>query len=355
MFFMKDTITISISTGTVIKIFAVLLMFSLLFYVSEFVVALLVAVVLASAVEAPIRFFGRFGVPRAVSVVSMFALLITFVAVVVFVLLPPLADDMAKFVKTLPSILDSVRIFGRDMGFKDLSSEIQDLSKNISSGQILTLLKNSLFGAGGFFATTSLVIGSIINVVLTFVLAFYLALEEHGVQKFLRLIVPREHEVYITDLWARAQRKIGLWMQGQLLLSVIIAVLVYIPMLVLHMPYATLLAILAFFGELIPVVGLTIATIPALFIAWTEGGASLLSIVALVYFIVSQLENHVLYPKVMNKLVGVPSLVVIIALVIGAKVAGIWGVLLAVPLASIFMELADDVNKRKNNHVATEL
>jgi predicted PurR-regulated permease PerM len=180
-------------------------------------------------------------------------------------------------------------------------------------------------------------------------LAFYLALEEHGVQKFLRLIVPSSQEEYITNLWARAQRKIGLWMQGQLLLSLLVALLVYVPMLILDMPYSTLLAILAFVGELIPMVGLTLATIPALFLAWTHGGTSLLGIVAIIYFIVGQLENHVLYPKVMNKMVGVPSVVVIIALVVGAKLAGIWGVLLAVPLASILMELADDVNKRKTH------
>jgi predicted PurR-regulated permease PerM len=138
-------------------------------------------------------------------------------------------------------------------------------------------------------------------------------------------------------------------MQGQLLLSLLVSLLVYIPMLVLNMPYAALLAVLAFFGELIPMVGLTLATIPALFLAWIHGGVPLLGIVALIYFIVSQLENHVFYPKVMSKMVGVPSVVVIIAILIGAKLAGIWGVILAVPLASIFMELADDINKRKSN------
>jgi predicted PurR-regulated permease PerM len=67
------------------------------------------------------------------------------------------------------------------------------------------------------------------------------------------------------------------------------------------------------------------------------------------YFVVSQLENHVLYPKVMNKMVGVPSVIVLIAIIVGAKLAGIWGVVLAVPLASIFMELASDLRKRKNH------
>lgn len=346
---MKETTTISISTGTIVKILACLTIFAGLFYVSDFLIALLVSVVLASAVEMPVKVMAKWGIPRAVSVISIFVALLAILAAIVFIFIPPLADDLALFIKTVPKMLESVRIFGRDMGFKDLSLAIAELSRDISKGQILSILKTSFFGTSGFFATTSVVIGSVINFVMTFVLAFYLALEERGVQKFLRLIVPKHKEEYISDLWERAQRKIGLWMQGQLLLSLFVALLVYIPMLILDMPYATLLAVLAFMGELIPMVGLTLATIPALFLAWVHGGVPLLGIVAVIYFIVGQLENHVLYPKVMNKMVGVPSVVVIISIVIGAKLAGIWGVVLAVPLASILMELADDINKRKSH------
>ncbi len=346
---MKDQINVSISVGTIIKVIALLLVTGLLFYMSELVVVLLVAVVLASAVEMPVKFLAKWGLPRGLSVISVFLVLVLVLIAVVFIFIPPLADDIARFIKTLPAILDSIRIFGRDMGFRDLSLALQELSRDISKGQVLTVLKNTLFGSSGFFATTSAVIGSFINFALTFVLAFYLAMEEHGVQKFLRLIVPKSQEEYITGLWSRAQHKIGMWMQGQLLLSVLVSVLVYVPMLILDMPYAALLALLAFFGELIPVVGLSLATIPALFIAWVHGGTSLLGIVALIYIIIGQLENHVLYPKVMNKMVGVPSVVVIISLVVGAKLAGIWGVLLAVPIASIFMELAEDVGKKSKN------
>ncbi len=345
---MKETIKVTIASGTIIKVLMWVAIFAGLFYVRDFAIALLVAVVLASAAEMPVRPMMKWGLSRGISVTIIFLALIAVIAAVALIFVPPLADDLARFVKILPQILDSVRIFGSDMGFKDLSLAIQDLSKDISKGQILSILKSALFGTSGFFATTSAVVHGVVNFILTFVLAFYLALEEGGVQKFLRLIVPKAQEEYVTDLWARAQKKIGLWMQGQLLLSLFVALLVYIPNLVLNMPYAALLAVLAFVGELIPMVGLTFAMIPAFFIAYTHGGTSLLITVAVIYFIISQLESHILYPRVMNKLVGVPSVIVIIALVIGAKLAGIWGVLLSVPIASIFMELASDLNKRKN-------
>ncbi len=345
---MKEEVRVTIASSTIIKALIWVAVFAGLLYVSDFIIALLVAVVLASAAELPVKFMARFGIPRGLAVAIIFLALIALIVSIALIFIPPLADDVARFVRTLPQILDSVRIFGRDMGFRDLSVAVQDLSKDISKGQILSVLKATFFGTSGLFATTSAFVHGIINLVLTFVLAFYLALEEKGVQKFLRLVAPKAHEDYVEDLWSRAQGKIGLWMQGQLLLSLFVALLVYIPSLILGMPYSALLAVLAFIGELIPMVGLTLAMIPAFFIAYTHGGTSLLAIIAVIYLIISQLESHVLYPRIMNKLVGVPSVIVIIALVIGAKLAGIWGVLLSVPIASIFMEIAGDVHRRKN-------
>ncbi len=344
---MKENITISISTESIIKVLFWVCIFMGIFYVSDFLIALLVAVVLASATEPFVRWASKYNVPRWASVSSVFLFLIFIIGSILFIFIPPLADDLARFISSLPKILESIRIFGRDMGFKDLATSINELSKSISKGQILSILQNAFFGSAGFFATTSVLLSGVVNVVLTFVLAFYLALEERGVNKFLRLVVPNRHEDYVEDLWYRSQNKISLWMQGQLLLSFLVSLLVYIPNLILGLPYAALIAILAFIGELIPMVGLTLAMVPALFIAWTHGGANLLLIVAVIYFIISQLESHVLYPKVMNKMVGVPSVVVIISMVIGAKIAGIWGVILAVPLASVIMELVGDVEKKK--------
>ncbi len=345
---MKENVRISIASSTIVKLLVWITVFAGLYYIRDFVVALLVAVVLASAAEIPVRIIMKWGISRGVSVSILFLSFVGIISAIALIFIPPLADDIARFIQTLPKILDSIRIFGRDMGFKDLAVILQDLSRDISKGQILTVLKDTLLGTSGFFATTTVVISGIINIIITFVLVFYLALEERGVQKFLRLLLPKVYEGYIEDLWNRAQKKIGLWMQGQLLLSLLVALLVYVPTLILGIPYASLLAILAFVGELIPIVGLTLATIPALILAWVHGGIPLLGIVAVVYFIISQLENHVLYPRVMNKMVGVPSVIVIIAVIIGAKFAGIWGVILAVPLASIFMELASDLEKRKN-------
>lgn len=342
----KD-LRVVVTSGTIIKTIVYLILFSALFYLSDFIVTLLVAVVIASSIEPLILLLGKFKISRGFAVTIILAAIVILFAVILFVFLPPVIDDAVQFIKTLPTFLESITISGRNLGFKDVAQAVANFSKDVSSGQVLTLLKNSLFGNIGFFATTGVVVTGVVNVILTFVIAFYLAAEEKGVQKFLRLITPRSHEGYIEGLWSRSQQKISRWMQGQLLLSLIVAVLVYIPLLAFSIPYASLLALLAFFGELVPVVGLTLAMIPALVIAFTHGGLQLLGFIFLTYVIVGQLESHIIYPRIMSRAVGVPAVVVIIALIVGAKLAGLWGVLLAVPLASIFMEFVSDVQKSR--------
>jgi predicted PurR-regulated permease PerM len=118
-------------------------------------------------------------------------------------------------------------------------------------------------------------------------------------------------------------------------------------LLVIGIEYAAFLALLAFVGELIPVVGLTLAMIPAALVALSEGGLALAGVVFVAYFIIGQIENHILYPNVMNKMVGVPSVVVIISLIVGAKLAGFWGILIAVPLAAIMIGFLDDLDNHK--------
>jgi predicted PurR-regulated permease PerM len=122
-------------------------------------------------------------------------------------------------------------------------------------------------------------------------------------------------------------------------------VLIYIPLKIVGIQYAGIIATFAFVGELIPMVGLTLAMVPAFLIAFASGGIKLAGILMIIFFVVAQIENHILQPRIMNKMVGVPSLVVIISLIIGAKLAGFWGVLLAVPMASILMEFLNDLDQ----------
>jgi len=163
---------------------------------------------------------------------------------------------------------------------------------------------------------------------------------------FLRLVTPHEHEAYVVNLWARSQRKIGKWLQGQILLALLVGVLVFIGLTILDVRYALALSILAATFEIIPVFGPILAAIPSVIVAFIQSPTLGLWVI-LLYVIVQQVENHIIYPLVVRKAIGVPPLLVILALLIGGKLGGLPGFILAVPIAATIMEFTNDVAERK--------
>ena len=343
----KNIQYISISTGTLLRALVLVGLVYILSQLGTLMVSLLVAVVIASSVEPMAKFFEKYRLPRGFAVALIYILFIVVIGSVIAFFVPKLADDVAAFIQKLPAMLDSIQLMGRDLGLKDLSVYISDISKDISKGEVLTVLKNFVIGTGSAIAATGAIVNVVFNLIIIAVLSFYMASEEKGVQNFLLLVTPKRYEVYIIDLWSRSQAKISAWAQGQLLLGVIMAVLMFIVMSLLGVPYAALLALFTFMGELVPLVGLTLAGIPAILLAFSAGGYTLSAMTLVACFVLSQIESHIIYPKIMNKMVGVPSIIVIIALLIGGKIAGFWGILLAVPLASIFLELLSDIDTKK--------
>ena len=166
---------------------------------------------------------------------------------------------------------------------------------------------------------------------------------------FLKVVTPVKNHAHILDLWRRSQRKIGLWMQGQLILGLVVGVLVYLFLAILGVKYALTLALFAAIFELIPVFGPILAAVPAVIVALGTGGTSLAVWVILVYIIIQQFENHLIYPLVVTKVVGVPPLLVILALIVGMKLAGFLGIILSVPAAAIIQEFVVDLQRRRQS------
>ena len=135
-------------------------------------------------------------------------------------------------------------------------------------------------------------------------------------------------------------------MQGQLLLGLLIGVLMYLGLSIFSVRYALLLAILAAIFELVPF-GIILAAIPIIAFAYLDGGVTLALIVAGFILIVQQFENYLFVPLIIKKAVGISPLAIILALLIGAQLAGFWGVVLAIPVAVLILEFVDDLEKKR--------
>ncbi|MFA6095530.1 MAG: AI-2E family transporter, partial [Candidatus Paceibacterota bacterium] len=233
-------------------------------------------------------------------------------------------------------------------GIEQSRSVVQTTASSDSVQGIVTSINDTLSRtSSGFIQLAGSIFGGVLGFVLIAVLSFYLTVQEDGVEKFLRIVTPLSKERYVIDLWKRTQKKIGLWMQGQLVLAILVGVLVYLGLTVLGVRNALLFAALAALLEIIPLFGPIIAAIPAVATAYTDGGASLGLLVVGLYLIIHQFENHLIYPLVVTKIVGVPPILVILSLLVGWKLAGFLGIILSVPASAMLVEMLDDVQKRK--------
>lgn len=346
-----DQNQITISAGTIIKTILIAITFVAFYYLRDVVLVLLLAVVIASSIEPGTQWFLRRRVPRILSVLLIYSSAVLILVGAFYFLFLPLLNQSATFLSTLPGYLGELQVWNplQNNELLSSSSAVEGFSKNFSLSQIVEQINSTISNlSNGFFSTASTVFGGILSFLLVIVLSFYLSVESDGVSNFLRIVTPAKNEEYILSLWKRSRHKIGLWMQGQLVLAVIVAMLVFLGLTMLRVENALLLAVLAGIFEIIPIFGPIIAAIPAVTLALvTNGMASALMVVGL-YIIIQQFENQLIYPLVVRKIVGVPPLISILALIVGGKLAGFMGLLISVPVATMLMELLGDIEKSKN-------
>lgn len=344
---LKAPVNISITTGTLVMAVVVFFGALLIWTLRDLVLVIITAVVIASAIEPGVARLRAHGLPRVFSVLLVYILLFGVFFGLFYFFIPTLFAELVTFLTSLPLYLEAL---DRVSAFDDFASILGTTPPDLSGFDPIGQLRGAVEAAGAFGnALTALasIFGGVLSFILIIVFSFYFAVIETGIDDFIEVVAPRKYRAYILDLWMRSKKKIGLWMQGQLLLAVIMGVLLYLGLTILGVPHALLLAVIAACFELIPVFGPILAAVPAVAIAFVEGGPTLGFLAIGLYVIAQQFENHLIYPLVVTRVVGVPPLLVILALIIGAQLAGFLGILLAVPVAAIIQELAGDIRDRR--------
>ncbi|HPW44524.1 MAG TPA: AI-2E family transporter, partial [bacterium] len=171
------------------------------------------------------------------------------------------------------------------------------------------------------------------SVFLIMVLTFYMVVEENAIKKIVWSLTPARHQAYAIDLVGRMQLQIGYWLRGQLILCLAIFLLTYLGLSILGVKYALLLALVAGLTEAIPYLGPILGGVPAVLLAMTQS-PRLALVVIVMYLIIQQLENNILVPQIMKRAANVNPITSIIVLLVGYKIGGVAGAVIAIPVAT---------------------
>jgi len=344
----KNT-NISISTNTLIKItlFGVLLL--AITKLTNVLLIIFIAIVIASFVGSAVKKIKPFIKNRSLAVFLIYIITVGLIVGILSVFMPVFISEMSVLVSSLSQYIPNSSIlntFQPDTisGAKDV---VTSISHNASLSDVIkntqTLISSM---SGGFMDIFGGAFGGVINLGLIVIISFYLSVTEKGIENFLRIITPSDTEEYIIDLWQRTEHKIGLWVQGQLLLGIIIGVLSYLGLTILGVKYSLVLAILTGLCEIVPM-GIFLAMVPVTLFGYLDGGVTLAVLSFGLYFILHQFENYLIYPLIVKKVIGISPLVVILSLVIGYELAGFFGVILAIPAAVCLLEFLNDIEEKK--------
>jgi len=315
----------------------------LVFYLARNVWAvLLVSMIIAIGLEPVISFLERLKIGRILGTVLVFLASIAAVSFSAYFIAPLVISELTGFLEVVNRVLSSLT--GVALPTAIINSI--DISLKDSLSFITTTGLSSISGITG-------AIGSIISNIVLFlamiIISFYLMLDKEGVDRMLEVILPNTYEKPVLVVFRRFKEKIRKWLGAQILMSLVIFILVTAGLYLLDVRYFLILGIIAGLLEIVPVIGPIIAGALTFLVAVSDSLS--LGLYSLIFFfIVQQLENHILIPFVMGKHLNVHPVVVMVSLLAGGKIAGLTGVVLSVPIAVlvqvVFSYLSDERQKR---------
>lgn len=339
----NDVIRVEITTGTIVRVITLVVATILIYLLKDVLIIFLFALVLASAISPFANWLESKGFPRLWGVLLLFLVIIGLFALLLTLIIPSLSDNVSQLRSALGDLVSRL-----NSSLNDVQSEAPkylDFVNELQNGLDSISVSLQQYAQSAFGLVIS-IFGGIFSFIAVIVISFYLAVMKKGIETFLGSIVPDRYESYIIDLWKRSELKMGRWFQGQLLLALIVGLVVFVGLSLLDIRFALILGLLAMAFEIVPLVGPILAAIPAILLAFMQSPTLGLWVI-LFYIIVQQLENHILVPLVLGKTIGLSPVVVIVALLIGGSLAGIAGMILSVPLATILVEIFDDMARQK--------
>ncbi|MDO8667691.1 MAG: AI-2E family transporter [bacterium] len=338
MEFNKQPININITSATIFKTVAIFALLYVLYLINDILILFFVALVFSSALDPWVDWLKKRKIPRSVSVLVLYLAVFSVLGLILYLIIPIIIKEVNDMSNNFPRYFESVYSKFSDLKDYSLKYGLADKFKG-SLDFISDYLQTT---ASGIFFTVANIFGGIFSFVLVLVLTFYMVVEESAIKKLVWSIAPVKHQPYMMHLINRMQIKMGHWLRGQLILGLSLAVITYLGLLILGVNYALVLALMVGLFSFVPYMGAVLGAIPGVFIAFTQ--APLLAIFAVIlFYIIHFIEVNFLYPKIMEKAVGLNPIISILVLLAGFKLAGVIGAILSIPVATAAAVFIKDI------------
>lgn len=322
---------IVLSWSSVFKIFVVGLVFYFIFFIRDVVLWFVLALTISFLLNPIINFLSYLKIPRVLSTIIVYLSILLLIIYLIYFSIPILINEIQRFTQSLPEHITKASPFLERLGI-EFQYDLQIIVRN--------LLDRTRQISAGVFGAISAIFGGMLSSFFILSMAFFISLEEKGIPGFIELIAPKKYEKTALDIYKDSQRKVSGWIGARLLISTLVGIATFILLRILDIPYKNVLSIMAGVLNFIPYVGPIIAGIlMIIFIVITDLWWKA-AIVGVVFTIIQQLDGNVVTPILTNKIIGLPPIFVLLAIVIGGSLFGlVLGAVLSIPIAAIIFDL----------------
>lgn len=328
-YFMK-TQRIEISYKTILFIAGFAAVLALLWQIKSILILFFVCFIFMEAINPTIIKMERFKIPRIIAILIIYTLIISIISFAIAGIIPVFVEQTGGLVDSLPRVFNNIELFGIKAQTIDWSSQIQvleNLPAEIAKA-VLSLFSNVLSGF------------------VILVVTLYMLLERKNIQKYSFHFFGKDGRELTVKIFESLENRLGHWVNAEILLMTTIGVISYIGYSLIGLTYTVPLAIIAGLLEAVPNIGPTVATLLAAIVGLTI--SPLHGLLAVILgILIQQIENNFIVPKVMKETVGLNPLITILLIAVGAKLGGVVGAILAIPVYLTLEVIFRVISERK--------
>lgn len=338
--------TLDISWETIVKVFIAGFIFYILFLVRDVVIWFFFALIISILLDPVINFLKKLRLPRLVSVILVYVAILGLFGLVVYLTAPIFIFEFKQFIQNIPDYFEKVNPLFRSLGI-DVAETFQDFT----SGLILQAQESSK----SIIKAISVFFGGIASTAFIFTLAFFISLEEKGLEEIIALLTPKRYEKSVLSIFQRAQFKVAGWFGIRVLSCIFVGLLSFLALFFLGIKYAFILALISGLLNFVPYIGPMVTLILTLLSVGISNSWIMAVYAILVLTTIQEVENKFLTPLLMKRFLDLPPILVLISLLVGGTIFGLLGTLFSVPVFGIIYEtLKEFLEKRKREEINYE-
>jgi len=328
---------LDVSWWTIIRIVVAAIAIYFLFLIQDLLAYFIFALIISLLFNPAINFLAKRKIPRIIAAIVVYFGIFLLLGFAIFKIAPFLFTELRDFAMKFPQYFEKISPYFK--GFKiGALADFQTFTQALEN----MLAKSST----SFFTALGSIFGGLITTLAIFSISFFLSLEEKGIERVVGFMVPKKYHQKALDVWENTQRKVSIWFGTRVLGMIFIGVLTTITCLALNVKYAIFFGLIAGLADIIITIGpLMAGAIIALFILAISWPKAIIFVAA--FILIHEIESHVITPVLSKKFLKLSPALVLMAILIGARIWGLLGSILAIPLMAMIFEFIKGIITRK--------